>query len=171
MGRSPLNDVGKPSTARIDADGMWDFATVFGLLGPPSGTVVVFVALLAVTTAERGGYIRPADIGSGAALIFIAGFLVGLVPAALTGVVAYTMRGTKTFFAWAVNNAAAGAAICLGLAALWALLTGARFAPTPGAIALCAGLAVVGAAASVPPTLVLRRRWATMSRAISPTHS
>jgi|GEM_PF-5247110 len=120
--------------------------STFAALGPPVGTGVVIVAL--VVNGIASGYRSLPDLGEAAgfvALALVAGYLLGIVPATIAGVICHFFASALQGDAlWVLTSAAVGAVITGASGAmiggLWAdpvtdtLLT-ILFCTTPGAVA------------------------------------
>lgn len=162
MKPSPLGSVGSLSSASQDAEELLAYAFTFGTLGPFGGSFAVWV-IVTLANAHIDGPSH-ADLASTLGVVLGIGWLIGVIPATLTGCAAWLTRNLRSYPRWLAANVASGALVCVGPPTLWFFATGgaSRFDPTILIPVSAIGLA--GAIGAVLPSLILHRRWQRGSR-------
>lgn len=128
---------------------------VFSLLGPLAGTVAAWIALVVATLADGSGggwsfLTNPTDIVAFAILSLVVGYVLGVIPAAVTGAICH-------LFARHIRPTAGWIAACSGVGAMCAFC-----GPLVTGNAEYAGMmfGIIGAVAAAVCAFALRHaRW------------
>lgn len=130
---------------------------IFGAIGPLGGGFAIW-ALVEIENAQHYPFSLASSVGA-LFLVLGIGWLIGVVPAALTGCAAWLMRGLRPFSGWMAANSVAGALICVGPPSILFLATKGTGEFDPYILIPVGAIGLAGAIGAIAPSFILRSRW------------